>query len=130
MSSKSIRPTKKQQAVLDFIADFIAKHGYSPSYREISAGCSFNSVATTAKHVNSLIARGHLQKRPGSARSLEITTLGGVGIASQDQPCKWLCGKLDALLESGKNDDAYVLVGALKVMGCHSEFKEYVKKLK
>ena len=67
-----IRPTKKQQELLVFIAAFIAEHGYSPSYREIMTGLQYNSVATVALHVNSLIKRGHLRKRDRSARSLEV----------------------------------------------------------
>jgi repressor LexA len=72
MSANTVRPTKKQQQLLGFIQEFIAEHGYSPSYREIMNGLNYNSVATVALHVNSLIKRGHLQKRDHSARSLEV----------------------------------------------------------
>src|SRR3954466_9524494 len=68
----TIRPTKKQKELLTFIENFIAEHGYSPSYREIMAGTQHNSVATVSLHVNSLIKRGHLRKRDRSARSLEV----------------------------------------------------------
>src|SRR5438309_2189680 len=67
-----IRPTKKQHELLEFIENFIAAHGYSPSYREIMHGAGYNSVATVALHVNNLIRRGHLCKRDHSARSLEV----------------------------------------------------------
>ena len=30
--------TRRQKDVLDFLADFIEKNGYSPSYEEIAAG--------------------------------------------------------------------------------------------
>src|SRR5215469_14925578 len=70
--SDNMRPTKKQRELLTFIESFIAEHGYSPSYREIMNGLHYNSVATVALHVNSLIARGHLRKRDRSARSLEV----------------------------------------------------------
>lgn len=69
----TVRPTKKQRVLLDFIEQFITEHGYSPSYREIVNGCGYNSVATVAVHINNLIARGHLRKRDHSARSLELT---------------------------------------------------------
>lgn len=68
----SVRPTKKQRELLGFIEQFIAEHGYSPSYREIMAGLNYTSVATVALHVNNLIKRGHLIKRDHSARSLEV----------------------------------------------------------
>ena len=66
----TVRPTKKQHDLLEFIEAFIAQHGYSPSYREIMNGLNYTSVATVALHVNSLIKRGHLAKRDRSARSL------------------------------------------------------------
>src|SRR5215203_4675992 len=70
----AVRPTKKQRELLKYIERFIAEHGYSPSYREIMNGLNYNSVATVALHVNSLIKRGHLRKRDHSARSLEVVT--------------------------------------------------------
>ena len=70
-----VRPTKKQRQMLEFIAEFISQHGYSPSYREIMKSLNYTSVATVALHVNSLISRGHLVKRDHSARSLEVVAL-------------------------------------------------------
>ena len=70
--TNTVRPTKKQRQLLEYIAGFIDEHGYSPSYREIMNGCDYTSVATVALHVNSLIKRGHLRKRDHSARSLEV----------------------------------------------------------
>jgi SOS-response transcriptional repressor LexA len=45
----TVRPTMRQQQLLEFIAAFIAEHGYSPSYREVMKGCNYNSVATAAQ---------------------------------------------------------------------------------
>ena len=70
-----IRPTKKQQEILVYITEFIAQHGYSPSYREIMSGLNYTSVATVALHVNNLIKRGHVLKRDRSARSLEVVKI-------------------------------------------------------
>src|SRR5476651_1081760 len=70
--TQTVRPTKKQRELLGFIENFIAEHGYSPSYREIMKGLNYTSVATVALHVNNLIKRGHLAKRDRSARSLEV----------------------------------------------------------
>ena len=68
----SIKLTKKQAQVYDFIGNFIAECGYSPSYRDICAGLGLSSVSAVAEHVNNLIALGALKKVPGEARSLEI----------------------------------------------------------
>jgi SOS-response transcriptional repressor LexA len=72
-SNKPIRPTRKQKALLDYVANFIAENGYSPSYREIKSGMNYASVGTVAIHINNLVKRGHLVKRGTSARSLELT---------------------------------------------------------
>ena len=66
------KPTKKQTLLLDFIRDFTAAHGYSPSYREIREGMNLRSISAVAEHVDNCIERGYLKKTPGAARSLEI----------------------------------------------------------
>lgn len=57
--------------VLDFIKKFLAEHSYSPSYREIMTGLGFRSISTVAEHIENLVAKGYLEKKDGSARSLE-----------------------------------------------------------
>lgn len=139
----SIRPTKKQRELLEFIHSFIAEHGYSPSYREIMKGCNYNSVATVALHVNNLIKRGHLQKRDHSARSLEVTSadvtnkpLHSNQITSVQE--KWLVDVIDAKFASvelmgspaKKNlDELYVLVGALRVLGLEGAVQSFIPRL-
>ncbi|MCA9349309.1 hypothetical protein KC878_04195 [Candidatus Saccharibacteria bacterium] len=127
------RPTKKQKELLDFIAQFIEEHGYSPSYREIMSGCSYNSVATVAAHVNNLIKRGHLVKRLNSARSLEV--VGGaqadsVSSASNMSGKAWFVGQVANHFHASDNiDDLYVLLGSLKILGLSKEFEEFKQRL-
>lgn len=66
------KPTKKQLLLLDFIADFTAKHNYSPSYREIMHAMHLKSVSAVAEHVENCVTAGFLNKTPKSARSLEV----------------------------------------------------------
>jgi SOS-response transcriptional repressor LexA len=66
------RTTKKQQALLQFISDFLAEHNYAPSYREIMADLGYKSVSTVAVHVDGLIAKGYLTKSDKSARSIRV----------------------------------------------------------
>lgn len=143
MSDKqSIRPTKKQQETLVFIEEFIKKHGYSPSYREIMRGCNYTSVATVALHVNSLIARGHLQKRGHSARSLEVIRNDSSEKIKSSQISesqeKWLVEKIDYYFSSAEQqsqvssadvDRLYVLVGALKVLGLEGAANSFMPRL-
>ena len=68
----SIKLTKKQALVYNFIKEFVAEHGYSPSYRDIASGIGLSSPASVAEHVDHLIALGALRKVPGTARSLEV----------------------------------------------------------
>lgn len=142
--TQSVRPTKKQQELLLFVAEFIAEHGYSPSYREIMTGCHYTSVATVALHVRSLIARGHLVKRGRSARSLEVVD---DVVAVVDPPAvqdiseaqeKWLVRLIAAKFAQVETslspdlphvDELYVLVGALKVLGLEAAAHSFMPRL-
>lgn len=142
--TETIRPTKKQRELLTYIEKFIAERGYSPSYREIMNGLGYNSVATVALHVDSLIKRGHLRKRDRSARSLEVT-------AASQEPAKistnqvapseekWLVEKVEhafaqiesagAELAENSLDHLYVLIGALKVLGLEGAAQSFMPRL-
>ncbi len=67
-----MQPTKKQQQLLDFIADFQMAHRASPSYREIMAGLGYSSVATVAEHIKNLTEKGLLEKADFTARSVAV----------------------------------------------------------
>jgi repressor LexA len=143
LEQKKIRPTKKQKELLTFIEQFIAEHGYSPSYREIMQGLNYNSVATVALHVNNLIKRGHVRKRDHSARSLEVV--------KADEPArvtsnridpgeeKWLVEKVEHAFQQIENlggelaetslDHLYVLIGALKVLGLEGAAQSFMPRL-
>lgn len=66
------RASKKQREVLEYIDTFIKDNGFGPSYREVMRALNYKSVSTVAAHVDELIARGFLQKRDNSARSLHV----------------------------------------------------------
>jgi SOS-response transcriptional repressor LexA len=139
---ETVRPTKKQRELLTFIEAFIGEHGYSPSYREIMAGCRYTSVATVALHINNLIRRGHLQKREHSARSLEVvktdpqTTVRTNAVSPGDE--KWLIEKVDYYFHQAESagklpqkhlDELYVLIGALKVLGLDGAAQAFIPRL-
>lgn len=139
----SIRPTKKQKELLDYIALFIAEHGYSPSYREIMRALNYTSVATVALHVGNLIKRGHLHKRDRSARSLEVVTEAEElpGLKSNEVKAaeeKWLVKKVEYFFEQqeaasspdqSKIDELYVLIGTLKVLGLDGAAQSFIPRL-
>ena len=68
----TIKITKKQLAVLNFLQDYMDERGCSPSYREIMEGLGLSSVSAVAEHIDNLVAKGALKKNPGEARSLTI----------------------------------------------------------
>ena len=133
------RPSKKQRELLEFIAKFIAEHGYGPSYREIMRSLDYKSVSTVAVHVDGLIAKGHLLKRDRSARSLEVVgdkdvvvKVASVAVAD----AKWLVDQVAERFEAyeknpteKRRDNLFVLVGALHVLGLNESANMFRAKL-
>ena len=68
----TIKLTKKQLLLLDFIKDFTEKNNCSPAYREIMAGLGLKSVSAVAEHIDNLVEKGVIKKTPGASRSLEL----------------------------------------------------------
>jgi repressor LexA len=64
--------TRRQKEVMEFLARFIEKHGYSPSYEEIAGGLGLASLATVHKHIQSLEAKQYLKRSYNHSRSLEV----------------------------------------------------------
>src|SRR5271169_2163887 len=54
--------TKRQKEFLDFLAGFLEKRGYSPSYEEIAHGLDLASLATVHKHILALEAKNYLKR--------------------------------------------------------------------
>ena len=64
--------TEKQQAILDFINDYVAEHQYPPSVREI--GKHFGIYpATVQDHISAIERKGFLQKKRFQSRTLTIS---------------------------------------------------------
>jgi repressor LexA len=64
--------TKRQRQVYDFIADFVQKNQYSPSFEEIGHGLGLNSLATVHKHVSNLQEKGLLNRDYNRSRSIDL----------------------------------------------------------
>jgi repressor LexA len=64
--------TKRQKQVYDFIAEFVARNGYSPSFEEIGQGMKLSSLATVHKHVSNLEKKGLLKRDYNRSRSIDI----------------------------------------------------------
>jgi repressor LexA len=74
--------TEKQQAILNFINDYISEHQYPPSVREI--GKHFGIYpATVQDHISAIERKGFLQKKRFQSRTLSVSRTsrpGGVPI--------------------------------------------------
>lgn len=122
------RSSKRQRELLNFVDVFIQGHGYGPSYREIMRGLGYKSVSTVAIHIDGLIAKGYLNKRDNSARSLEVVTTHLDDAPKHNRPTpaqeKWLINavinkfnELDINHNNDTLDELYVLIGSLKILG-------------
>jgi len=64
--------TEKQQAIFDWVCDFIGSHGYSPTFRQIST--AFGCATTNTFNQCTLIRKkGWLTWDEGSNRTLRVT---------------------------------------------------------
>lgn len=66
--------TARQKQILDFIEDFVERHGYSPSMEEIAEQFDIASVNAVFKHLAALEKRGYIHRASNQARSIQILT--------------------------------------------------------
>jgi len=64
--------TKRQRQLYDFIAEFVQKNQYSPSFEEIGEGLGLSSLATVHKHVTNLEKKGLLSRDYNRSRSIDL----------------------------------------------------------
>jgi repressor LexA len=64
--------TRRQKEILDFVAGFIEREGYSPSMEEIAGHFHFASLNAVFKHLEAIEARGYLHRDANRARSIEL----------------------------------------------------------
>ena len=67
--------TKRQREVYDFIAEFVQRNQYSPSFEEIGEGLGLSSLATVHKHISTLEKKGFIRRGYNQSRSIEIVQL-------------------------------------------------------
>lgn len=62
----------KERQALEFITQYIQRHGYAPTLIEIAEGLGVNAVSTVHEHLEKLIQKGFIKKSPGFERSIEL----------------------------------------------------------
>jgi len=64
--------TKRQRQILDFLNEFIDKHGYAPSLEEVGQRFGLSSLATVHKHLTNLQEKGFIRRAWNKSRSVEL----------------------------------------------------------
>jgi len=74
--------TDKQKKILDYIAEFISRHGYPPTVREIGAAVGLSSSSTVHSHLSTLERAGFISRDTNKTRAISLTNglLDGVPI--------------------------------------------------
>jgi len=62
----------KERQILEFISQFIQRHGYAPTLGEIADAIGVTAVSTVHEHLSGLEKKGFIKKKPGIERSIEL----------------------------------------------------------
>jgi repressor LexA len=77
MGEVAMAITKRQREVYDFISEFVASKGYSPSFEEIGEALGLSSLATVHKHISNLESKGLLKRDYNRSRSIDVVPIRG-----------------------------------------------------
>jgi repressor LexA len=64
--------TGRQQEIWDFLVDYVERHGYPPTVREIGDAVGLASPSTVHAHLANLERAGFLKRDPTKPRALEL----------------------------------------------------------
>ena len=65
--------TGRQQEIWAFLVDYVDRHGYPPTVREIGEAVGLASPSTVHAHLANLERGGYLRRDPTKPRALELT---------------------------------------------------------
>ena len=63
---------KRQRQIVDFIAQYLQKNGYSPTLKEIAESLGVSSLATVHEHLQALQRKKVIRKHDGAVRGIEL----------------------------------------------------------
>lgn len=63
---------KRQRQIVDFLAQYVQKNGYSPTLQEIADALGVSSLATVHEHLQALQRKKVIKKTDGSVRGIEL----------------------------------------------------------
>jgi len=70
----SLALTDRQQALLDYLASFMAKQGYAPTLQEIAQAFGFSSLQAVKDHLQALERKGYVRRWPGRRRAIALVS--------------------------------------------------------
>jgi len=88
--------TGRQQEIWDFLVDYVDRHGYPPTVREIGARVGLASPSTVHAHLANLERAGYLKRDPTKPRALELTGLSRAGSRAAPPEALPLVGQIAA----------------------------------
>jgi repressor LexA len=62
----------RQQAMMDYIQEYVAENGYPPSMREIGKAASISSTSVVSYNLNVLQAKGYIQREREVSRGVRL----------------------------------------------------------
>lgn len=63
---------KRQRQIYDFIKEFLRKHNYPPTIREIASAVGLNSSSTVHSHLNAMREKGYIDFIASRPRTIHI----------------------------------------------------------
>jgi len=97
----------KREAILAFVTEFIAEHGYAPTFREIKDATSISSTSVVAYHLDALEGTGDIERNYCDSRTIRV--LGGPQvIAKIDGPNDAGWSWLKLTMRHSKAPDSWV----------------------
>ncbi len=109
-----MRPrTKRQREILDYIHEFVEKHGYVPSYQQIANYLGVKSKSGIAKHIVALEEKGLLSRRSVDG-SFNLELIPQQTVANLVCEIEWLINPLN--IRKIKDENLYIprfLIGYL-----------------
>jgi repressor LexA len=63
---------KRQRQIVDYVAQYIQKNGFSPTLKEIAAALNVSSLATVHEHLQALERKNVIKRHEGTVRGIEM----------------------------------------------------------
>ena len=88
--------TGRQQEIWDFLVDYVDRHGYPPTVREIGNAVGLASPSTVHAHLANLERAGLLKRDPTKPRALELVGREPLAVGAAELPKLPLVGQIAA----------------------------------